>query len=95
MHYIAGIPTRDSTNGFRLFSRRVLEQVPITSTEGFTYSIELLVKSHKRGFRIGEVPAQWFERKAGTSRFRVLKWLPAYLYWFFYAFVPGPVVLRK
>ena len=36
--------------------------------------------------RIGEVPALWFERKHGTSRFRVLKWLPAYLRWYRYAF---------
>jgi dolichol-phosphate mannosyltransferase len=33
-----------------------------------------------------EVPALWFERKHGTSRFRVLKWLAPYLRWYAYAF---------
>ena len=32
---------------------------------------------------VGEVPALWFERQHGASRFRVLKWLPAYLRWYF------------
>jgi hypothetical protein len=64
----------------------VIEQVEIESREGFCYSIELLVKAHRLGWRVGEVPARWFERQHGASRFRVLKWLPAYLRWFGYAF---------
>jgi len=60
--------------------------VPLESTEGFTYSIELLVKCHRLGWRIGEVPVEWHERKTGLSRFRVIGWLPAYFRWFKYAF---------
>jgi glycosyltransferase involved in cell wall biosynthesis len=86
LHYIAAIPTRDPTSGFRMFSRRVIEQIDIESDQGFCYSIELLVKAHRLGWRVGEVPALWFERQHGTSRFRVLKWLPAYLRWYRYAF---------
>ncbi len=86
LHRLAGVPTHDATNGFRLFSRRLLNTVRIESTEGFTYSIELLVKCHRLGWKIGEVPAQWFERKRGASRFRVVRWARAYLRWFFYAF---------
>ena len=86
LHYFAGLPTRDPTSGFRMFSRRVIEQIEVESDQGFCYSIELLVKVHRLGWRIGEVPALWFERQHGASRFRVLKWLPAYLRWFRYAF---------
>ena len=50
------------------------------------YSIELLVKCHRLGWRIGEVPARWFERAHGASRFQVVKWLPDYLRWYRYAF---------
>ena len=102
LHYVARVPTHDPSNGFRLFSRRVLEQIEVESTEGFTYSIELLVKAHRLGWKICEVPARWFERKAGSSRFRVLRWVPAYLRWYFYAFAttylrrgPGTVAMRK
>ena len=82
----ARLPTKDPTSGFRMFSRRVIEQIEVESNEGFCYSIELLVKAHRLGWRVGEVPARWFERKHGASRFRVLKWLPAYLRWYRYAF---------
>ena len=86
LRHIARLPTHDATNGFRLFSRRVLDTIEIESQVGFTYSIELLVKCHRLGWKIGEVPALWFERKQGSSRFRITKWLPAYLRWYFYAF---------
>jgi dolichol-phosphate mannosyltransferase len=86
LHYIAALPTRDPTSGFRMFSRRVIEQIDIESDQGFCYSIELLVKAHRLGWRVGEVPALWFERQHGASRFRVSKWLPAYLRWYRYAF---------
>ncbi len=87
LYHLARVPTHDASNGFRLFSRRVIGQIPVESTVGATFSIELLVKAHRLGWRVAEVPAQWFERTAGTSRFKVLKWLPAYLRWCAYAFV--------
>jgi glycosyltransferase involved in cell wall biosynthesis len=86
LYHLAGLPTHDASNGFRMFSRRCIRELPIESTAGFTYSLELLVRAHRRGWRVGEVPAIWVERKAGTSRFRVLRWLPAYLRWYGYAF---------
>jgi dolichol-phosphate mannosyltransferase len=86
LHNFAALPSRDPTSGFRMFSRRVIELIEIESDQGFCYSIELLVKAHRLGWRVGEIPARWFERKHGASRFRVLKWLPAYLRWYRYAF---------
>ena len=86
LHHLSRLPTRDATNGFRLFARRVLNQIIIQSDRGFCYSIELVVKCHRLHWRIGEVPARWRERTRGTSRFQVMKWLPAYLRWYFYAF---------
>jgi len=86
LYHLARVPTHDPSNGFRLFSRRVLETIPIESSLGFTYSLELLAKCHRLGWKIGEVPAAWYERRQGASRFRLLKWLPHYLAWFFYCF---------
>ncbi|MGH6728097.1 MAG: glycosyltransferase [Pseudolabrys sp.] len=86
LYHLARVPTRDASSGFRLFSRRTMDQIAIESDSGFCYSIELLVKCHRLGWQVGEVPAQWIERTHGTSRFQVLRWLPAYLRWYFYAF---------
>jgi dolichol-phosphate mannosyltransferase len=101
LRHVAFLPTHDATNGLRLFSRRVIQTIAIESTQGFTYSIELLVKAHRLGWRISEVPVRWFERKKGQSRFRVFKWMLPYLRWYFYAFEttyfrrkPGTVRLK-
>lgn len=101
LHRFAGIPTHDATNGFRLFSRRVIDTIPVESTPGFTYSLEWLVKAHRLGWPIAEVPARWFERQQGQSRFKILRWIPAYLRWYLYAFAttfgrrpPNSVVLN-
>lgn len=86
LYHLARLPTHDASNGFRLFSRRVVTTIAVESDRGFCYSIELLVKCHRLGWPVSEVPAQWFERTQGGSRFRVLSWLPAYLRWYGYAF---------
>jgi glycosyltransferase involved in cell wall biosynthesis len=86
LHHLARLPTHDASNGFRLFSRHAVEQIKIESDQGFSFSIEMLVKCHRLGWRIAEVPVRWFQRKHGESRFRVLKWLPDYLRWYRYAF---------
>ncbi len=86
LYHLARLPTHDASNGFRLFSHRVTTEIPIESEHGFCYSIELLVKCHRLGWRIGEVPARWFERAHGSSRFQVIRWLPDYLRWYRYAF---------
>lgn len=101
LQHFARLPTGDASNGFRMFSRRVVDGIAVESDQGFCYSIELLVKAHRLGWPIAEVPVRWFERQHGQSRFRVLKWLPAYLRWYFYAFAttflrrrPSTVALR-
>ena len=102
LRHLARLPTTDASNGFRMFSRRVIERIAVESDQGFCYSIELLVKAHRLGWTIGEVPVRWFERQHGASRFRVLKWLPAYLRWYGYAFAttflrrpPDTVALKE
>ena len=89
----ARLPTHDSTNGFRLFSRQVIDTIAIQSTEGFTYSLELLVKCDRLGWRVDEVPARWIERSQGKSRFQVIRWAPAYLRWYIYGLLN--IFLRK
>lgn len=85
MQHIARVPTHDASNGFRLFSRRVIERIPVESDRGFAYSIEFLVKAHRLGWPIAEVPVHWYERKAGQSRFRIFGWMAVYIKWLLYA----------
>ena len=82
LHWVGGIPTHDSTNSFRLYSRRLLESVEIESRGGFEIGIELTVKAHLAGMKVAEVPTTWYDRTAGKSRFRLLEWIPSYLRWY-------------
>lgn len=82
LHWFGGLPIHDATSNFRLYSRRLLDQVTIESTGGFELGIELTVKAYLLGLRIAEVPTTWRDRTAGQSRFQLWKWLPRYLYWY-------------
>ncbi len=84
LYVLSSIPVRDASNGFRLFSRKVLNTINIQSTHGFTYSLEILVKCNRLKWQIDEVPAQWLERKEGKSNFKVFFWLKMYIRWYFY-----------
>tara|TARA_B100001057_G_C22857719_1_gene953308 strand:- start:2176 stop:2895 length:720 start_codon:yes stop_codon:yes gene_type:complete len=84
LYFLSSIPVKDASNGFRLFSRKLLNEVQIESKVGFAYSLELLVKCHRLKKKISEIPALWEERSEGESRFRLLKWIPQYLKWYLY-----------
>jgi dolichol-phosphate mannosyltransferase len=86
LHWFAGVPTHDSTNNFKLYSRRFLESVRVESTAGFELALELTVKATLAGRRVGEVPTTWRDRTAGQSNFKLRKWLPHYLHWYWAAF---------
>ncbi len=85
LHYVVGIPASDASYGLRLFSKKIIDTVQIESTLGFTYAVELLVKCHRLRWKISEVPAKWYRREKGQSRFNFKKWLPHYFRWFAYA----------
>ena len=85
LHWLTGLPTRDPTNSFKAYRSDFLARTPIESTAGFSLALELTVKAHFAGERIAEIPATWRDRAAGTSRFRLLAWLPIYLRWYFWA----------
>lgn len=86
LHYAAGLPTKDPTNSFKAYSKSYLERTSIESTAGFSLGLELTVKAHFTGGRVAEVPASWYDRTAGESRFQLRKWLPQYMRWYVWAF---------
>ncbi len=88
LRWLARFPTHDATNNFRLYDAALVNQMGIESTGGFELALELTAKAFRRGEKIAEVPTTWRDRTAGTSRFRLTKWLPKYLYWYAYAMLP-------
>ena len=52
LYILSSIPVRDASNGFRLFSRELLNKVEIESKVGFAYSLELLAKCNRLNYKI-------------------------------------------
>lgn len=86
LHWLRGVPTHDATNAFKIYDRDMVQSFNVESKNGFELNLELTVKAFLGGYRIAEVPSTWRDRTAGKSRFRLWKWLPLYLHWYFYAF---------
>jgi glycosyltransferase involved in cell wall biosynthesis len=82
LYYLVRLGAHDATNSFRLYAKEFLDSVQIESDGGFELGIELTVKAHLKGLKIGEVPTTWMDRSKGKSRFRLRKWLPKYLRWY-------------
>jgi len=82
---VGGLKIHDATQAFRLFSRRVIDNIEITSTKGLSFTFELLAKVNRLGWPVCEIPAPWYERKIGESRFKYFKWIWPYLEWWLYS----------
>ncbi len=63
--YIIKMRISDAQTGFRAFTRKVAEDVKITST--FTYTQDQIITASRKKFRIAEVPATFLKRN-GESR---------------------------
>lgn len=62
---VSGIHISDAQTGFRAFTRKVAESIPINSSH--TYTQEQIIRAVKQKFRIREVPI-YFAKRDGKSR---------------------------
>lgn len=84
--YLIGLPTHDLTNSFKLYRKTLIEKIKIESRGGFELGMEILVKGYfTYQAKVTEVPTTWYDRTEGKSRFRLLSWLPRYIYWYIWA----------
>jgi dolichol-phosphate mannosyltransferase len=67
---ITGVPLWDATGGFKAFRRKVLETVDLdrVESEGYSFQIEMNLRTWKAGFRIGEIPIVFVDRTTGESK---------------------------
>ncbi|MGB9643473.1 MAG: glycosyltransferase family 2 protein, partial [Candidatus Ratteibacteria bacterium] len=68
LYYLAGIPTRDISNAFKLYRRKLLQQICLKE-KGFAISMEAALKFYFEGYKICDVPTTWYGRKKGRSKF--------------------------
>ncbi|MES2703581.1 MAG: polyprenol monophosphomannose synthase [Bacteroidota bacterium] len=67
---ITWMPVNDPTAGFVCYKRKVLETIPLDEVHfvGYAFQIEMKYRSWKLGFKIGEVPITFRDRKEGVSK---------------------------
>ena len=67
---VLGIPVRDLTSGFKCFSRRALQVLPLDRIRsgGFSFQIEVNYLAVKHGLQIAEVPIIFRDRRLGESK---------------------------
>jgi glycosyltransferase involved in cell wall biosynthesis len=67
---LLGLKARDTTAGFRLYHRRVLESIPLDEifSSGYSFLVEMLFMCQRRGWQIGEVPIIFEDRRRGTTK---------------------------
>jgi glycosyltransferase involved in cell wall biosynthesis len=82
----ARVGTRDATNSFKAYSTSFVREVGIDSRDGFEIGIELTAKAKRLRLPVAEIPTIWLDRQAGVSNFKVVKWIPGYLRWYWFAF---------
>jgi dolichol-phosphate mannosyltransferase len=88
LYWFARIGTRDATNSFKAYQREFVETVGIESRDGFEIGLELTAKARRMRLPVAEIPTIWLDRPAGVSNFRITRWLPKYLHWYFFAYGP-------
>lgn len=67
---ITRMPIKDTTAGFKCFTRAVLESIDLDKIRfiGYAFQIEMKFKTWKHGFSIKEIPIIFTDRTKGTSK---------------------------
>jgi len=67
---ILGFSLRDVTTGYRLWRRETLEGMPLNriQSNGYVFLVEMIYMAYSLGYRIGEVPIYFADRKWGKSK---------------------------
>ena len=73
VHFLFGLKVRDIDCGFKLVSKKVVDNVPkLESERGAFISSEFLIKAKKSGFKIVEIGVTHYPRTAGSGTGRNL-----------------------
>jgi dolichol-phosphate mannosyltransferase len=69
-HAALGLKARDVTAGFRAYRRTLLDALPLDHifSSGYSFLIETLYLIERGGWRVAEVPIQFYDRTAGHSK---------------------------
>jgi len=67
---VTGLKLTDCTTGYKCFSKKALEALPLDQiiSNGYSFQIEVNFRLTKLGFKIGELPIVFVDRHSGSSK---------------------------
>jgi dolichol-phosphate mannosyltransferase len=70
VRFVTGMKIRDTTAGFKCYTRKVLKAIPLDKVRftGYAFQIEMKFTAWKMGFNIMEVPIIFTDRTIGESK---------------------------
>jgi hypothetical protein len=65
-----GLKAHDCTAGFRCYKAEVLRAIELETifSSGYSFLVEMVTRCQRRGFRIGEIPIIFDNRRLGKSK---------------------------
>jgi dolichol-phosphate mannosyltransferase len=68
--WVTGLPVWDTTAGFKVFRRTVLEAIDLDDvrSNGYAFQIEMHFRAWRKNFRLVEIPIVFVDRTEGTSK---------------------------
>ncbi len=78
LYYFLRIPTKDTSNAFKIYRRDILNKVRFNTNSGVEASMEILGQAYFNNAKITEIPTIWTGRKFGVSKFKMVKRAPKY-----------------
>src|SRR5437762_331956 len=81
---VTGLPLFDSTAGFKVFRRTVLQAIDLDDvrSNGYAFQIEMHFRAWKKNFRIVEIPIVFVDRTEGTSKMsKHIVWEAIWMVW--------------
>jgi dolichol-phosphate mannosyltransferase len=70
---ILGIKIKDTTAGFKCYTRKVLEKINLDNVwfVGYAFQIEMKFSALKLGFKVQEIPIVFKDRELGNSKMNI------------------------
>ncbi len=64
------VPTRDTTSGYRCYTRDLLAHIGLDEvrSQGYSFQIEMVFRARRLGYKVVEVPIKFEDRIAGASK---------------------------
>jgi len=76
---VLDLPIRDMSSGFRLYHRRIFDELAPTE-KNYVVLQQILMKAYARGFKIKEIPFHYHPRRHGLSKSKLFEFGKDYLF---------------